>query len=137
MRVASGAGLVQIRPRAYLPFMLRNYLSRFNLVGAYRDARVFFGKRRGYEWKFALASAATCAIIVWAFFVDSYFEKEWHRPEIIYVQSWRLDRTDAQIESQQKIDQAKKESDDAKLKQQQDAKRKEFQNIKDKYGKWL
>lgn len=131
------AGLVQNRPRAYLGGMLRNYLARFNLLGAYRDARVFFGKRRGYEWKFALASMAACALIVWAFFVDSDIRAPWKRPEIIYVQSWRLDRTDAQIILQQKIDAAKKQADDARLKRQQDEKRAEFQRLKDKVSPWL
>jgi hypothetical protein len=117
--------------------MIRNYLTRFNLLDAYRDARVFFGKRTGYEWKFALASAACCVVIAWAFYVDTITEVPWKRPEIVYVQSWRLDRTDAQIVAQQKIDEVKRKTEEARQKRLRDQNAAKYQRLKDQYGKWL
>ena len=60
---------------------------------------------------FRTGGATITALIIWAFFVDSHFEKA-YKPNIIYFQQWTLDRTDEQIIAQQKIDEAKRQIED-------------------------
>ena len=135
-RKLAPTGLAYDRAPAYLGGM-RDYLARFNMLRAARDFRQFVVTRKRYEWWFMLASLASCVVIATAFFYDSYVETPWKRPEIIWVQDWRLDRTDAEIVAQQKIDQAKKEAEDARIKKLRDANAKKYQDMKDKYGGWL
>jgi len=138
-----GAGLACRPPRAYLRPMASislgpvwNYFSRLNPVRALRDLRGFLHTRQKHEIWFMFASAVMCVLIVAAFVADSHVEKPYVPPEIIYVQNWRADRTLAEIEAQQKIDEAKKRADDAKLKKLQDEKRAEFKRANDAWG-WL
>lgn len=138
------AGLAWRSPRAYLRPMatqslgpLWNYLTRFNPFRALRDLRRFLYTRQTHEIWFMFASAAMCILIVSAFVADSSFEKPYVPPEIIYVKSWRADRTDAEIIAQQKIDQAIKERDDAKRKKLEDANKAAFKRLNDKLSPWL
>ena len=81
------------------------FFGRFSPVSAYRDLRLFLSTRERYEFGFlALAIAITFAL-VWLFVHDSAVEVPYKR-DIIYVQNWRADRTDAQIKAQQVIDEA-------------------------------
>jgi hypothetical protein len=116
---------------------MRSYLARFNLFRAFRDARTFFAARRGYEIRFMLASLAACIGIVAAFVADSNVKAPWKRPEIIWVQSWRADRTDADILAQQKIDEAKKKQHDAAQKKLDDENKAAFKRLNDKVSPWL
>ena len=107
------------------------FLSRMSPVRAWSDLRYFLSTRERHEWWFLLAAIAITAFLIFAFAKDSYMEKE-YRPQIVYVQQWRLDRTDAEIVAQQKIDQAKKDKDEAVLRKQQDENRAAFKRLDDK-----
>lgn len=73
----------------------------------------------------ALAILVT-AIILIEFIVDSKINTA-PPPQIVYVDNWKADRTDAEIVAQQKVDQAKKDAA-AKEKQRQ------FQKLEKQLG---
>ena len=138
------AGLAWCPPRDYLGGMasqtfgpLWGYLGRFNPFRAFKDLRRFLVTRQKHELWFMLASAACCVIIVTGFIVDSNVEKPYQPPTIIYVKSWRADRTLADIIAQAKIDEAKRKADEAKLKKLQDANRAAFKRLNDRLSPWL
>ena len=73
----------------------------------------------------ALAILVTMIIII-AFLVDSKINTA-PPPQVVYAESWKADRTDAEIIAQQKIDQAKRDAA-AKEKQRQ------FQKLEKELG---
>ena len=89
----------------------------FNPLAAIADLRAFLGTRQKHELIFAfLAVVVTCSILV-AFYADSGSLKRPYKREIQYVESWPLDRTDAEIVAAQKADainRAKREVEQAK-----------------------
>lgn len=82
--------------------------TRFSPLRAIRDLRVFLSQRPPFEVVFLFLAMAITAVFIFAFAHDSH-EDRVYRPDIIYVQQWPADRTDAQIIAQQKIDQAAKD----------------------------
>lgn len=128
------AGLASDRPRAYLDRMA--VLVRFNPLRAFGDLRRFLASRGKHEIVFLFASFFICGLIVAGFVVSSRVEKPYVPPEIIYVQSWRADRTDAEIIAQQKIDLEKKKIQDAKEAEFEAKKRAEFKRASDALKKW-
>ncbi|MEH3045832.1 hypothetical protein [Sphingomonas adhaesiva] len=107
------------------------FLSRMSPVRAWSDLRFFLSTRERHEWWFLVAAIAITAFLIFAFAHDSYMEKE-YKPQIVYVQQWRLDRTDAEIVAQQKIDQVKKDADEAEARKKQDENRAAFKRLDDK-----
>ena len=89
-------------------------LEKLSPLRAIRDLRGFLADRKPYELYFLMAAFAVTFAIVWAFVRDTKFEKPYER-NIIYVQSWPLDRSDEAIKAQQKIDQEKKKILQAEL----------------------
>ena len=93
---------------------------------AYADLRAFLSHRsREQVIGFSLALLAT-AIIVIEFLVDSKINTA-PPAQIIYVDSWSMNRTDAEIIADQKKDQAER---DAALKERQ----RQFQNLENQLG---
>jgi hypothetical protein len=124
----TGAGLACSPSRAYLGPM-GSFLGRYNPFRALLDLRRYLGTRKKYE--------ILCILIVGGFAAGSTVQREWRRPTIIYVQSWRADRTDAEIVAQQKIDGEKKKIQDAKEKKFEDEKKAAFKRLNDKLSPWL
>ena len=107
----------------------------FSPLRAFRDLRLFLATRKRHElWFMALAAAIT-VLILSGFVADSRIERE-YRPNIIYVESWPLTRTDEQIRAQQKIDQAKKRIAEAEIEKKRKAQQAEFKKIDDKLESW-
>ena len=132
----SGAGLACSPSRAYLGDM-GSFLGRFNPFRALLDLRRYLGTRQKHEVLFMFGSLMVCILIVAAFVADSKVERPWQRPTIIYVESWRADRTDAQIVAQQKVDAAKKKALDDKQKKLDDENKAAFKRLNDKLSPWL
>ncbi|MBW6531182.1 hypothetical protein ACYZX9_11655 [Sphingomonas citri] len=107
------------------------FFARLSPLRAARDLRFFFQTRERYEWGFLALSVAITGFFVWAFFHDSYFEKE-YKPNIIYFEQWKLDRTDAQIIAQQQIDQAKREIAEREQRAREEKLRQGFKRLDDK-----
>jgi hypothetical protein len=75
---------------------MKAFLHRANPVTGWRDLRNQLAEPRPYRWRFmALAAAATYAIFAVMFTQEAKGPPR--PPEIIYIDSWRADRTDAQI----------------------------------------
>ena len=104
---------------------------RFSPIVAYRDLRLFLSQRQPYEFVFLFAALCVTSFLVYAFAKDSYVEKE-YRPNIVYVEQWPADRTDAQILAQQKIDAPIKAKRLAEQKAREDAMRASFKRMDDK-----
>ena len=105
--------------------------SRFSPLAAYRDLRFFLSNRQPHELWFLIAALCVTSFLVYAFAKDSYAEPV-YRPKIIYVEQWPADRTDAQIEAQQKIDAPIKAKAVAEQKAREDAQRESFKRLDDK-----
>ena len=70
---------------------------------AYQDLRQYLSRRRPHELVFLTLSLGITWLIIFYMIHDSKIVKE-YRPDIIYVQQWPANRTDAEIIAQQKID---------------------------------
>lgn len=104
--------------------------------GAISDLRETLRMRHGYQWGFMAAALVVTLLILGGLAKDSYFEAPYKR-EIIYVQNWRADRSLQEIIAQQKIDQAKREKEQAEIKAKAEKRRQEWKQIDDglkRYG---
>ncbi|KQT35381.1 hypothetical protein ASG29_01565 [Sphingomonas sp. Leaf412] len=109
---------------------MTGFFARMSPFRAWRDLRDHVVGRGPQELWFLAAAIAITAFLIFAFVKDSHFEKV-YRPQITYVKQWKLDRTDAEIVAQQKIDQVQRDRDEAQLKKQQDAVRAQFKKLDD------
>ena len=66
---------------------------------------------------------------------DAHYQRE-YKPDIIYVQQWRLDRSEADILAQQKIDSAAKAKRQAEVDRLNEQKRASFKRIDDAMKRW-
>lgn len=98
------------------------YPTRLNPVAAVNDLRRFLSAQPQHRVVFLMLSLAIVALILFAFVKDSHFEKA-YKQDIVYVEQWKADRTDAEIRAKQKVDQV--EIDRSKA--ERDAKQKERQ----------
>ena len=92
---------------------------------AWADLKAFVRGREKHKIGLAIISMLMPVLIVFGFYLDSRTEPP--GPQIIYAQSWRADRSDAEIEKQNIADQ--KILDTAREK-----KRLEYQKLADKLG---
>lgn len=111
------------------------FFSRFSPVRAYRDLRLFLSQRQPYELGFLALAMAITGFFIFAFMRDSYAEPE-YRPNIIYVQQWRADRTDAEIIAQQKIDEPIRQKALAEQRKADEERRAGFKRLDDKLKSW-
>lgn len=93
---------------------------------AFADLRAFLRQRSREQRIGAALSILVTTIIVIIFFVDSKINTA-PPPQIVYVESWSMNRTDAEIIEQQKKDQAER---DAAIKERQ----RQFQALENKLG---
>ena len=93
---------------------------------AFADLRNFVRHRRREQWLGLTLAVLTTIIIVIIFFVDSKINTA-PPPQIVYVELYDSNRTDAEIIADQKKDQAERE---AQAKQRQ----REFQELEKKLG---
>ena len=115
--------------------VMRKSLDRFQPAGAWADLRFYLGRRQPHQWGFAGLAVAIVIVTIWAFWHDSQFEKPYHR-DIVYVQQWRADRSDAQIVAQQKIDGPREAALKAAEEQRLEANRQALKRIDDKLKRW-
>lgn len=114
---------------------MKKTLQRFQPSGALADLRYFFGRRQPHQWVFAALAIGLTVLAITAFVHDSRFVPPYHR-DIVYVQQWRLDRTDAEIIAQQKIDGIEQTRRIAEETRQREANRQKFKNVDDALRKW-
>lgn len=111
-------------------------LRNFSVPRAYRDVRRFLAKRKPYELWFLLLAMVLTMLILVAFAIDSNIKVP-YKENIIYVQSWPANRSEAEILAQQKIDTAKKAELDAEIKRREDERQAEFKKLDKAVSGWL
>ncbi|WP_010161655.1 hypothetical protein [Sphingomonas sp. PAMC 26617] len=111
-------------------------LQYFSPRQAWRDVRSFVTTRRPHQLGFmGVALALTYVMIMGVIYESRIPPKPYHR-DIIYVQNWRLDRTNAQIIAQQKIDSVEKAKQDAELERLKAERRAQFKKVNDGLKAW-
>jgi hypothetical protein len=121
-------------PRPYLG-PVNAFFARFSPFRAIRDLRVFLSHRHPYELGFLFAAIVITTLLIAGFVKDSRIEKAYKR-DIIYVENWRADRTDAEIRARLAKDapvEAKKREELRRLQEQRKA---EFKRYDDALKKW-
>lgn len=107
------------------------YLARFSPVTAIRDLRHYLAARQPYELWFGILSILITGLLLIGFMYDSR-EVRPYKSNIIYVQQWRADRTDAQIVAQQKVDQVAIDKRKAEIDRRRKAMQAQFKRMDDK-----
>jgi hypothetical protein len=102
---------------------------------ALRDLATFLKTRKRHQVWMVLPALAVVAFTVFAFVKDSKFFPE-YKPNIIYVKSWPLDRSDDVIKAEQAIDQARIDKEKAELEKKQQARQEEFKKIDNTLKGW-
>ncbi len=118
-------------------FRRMNLRQYFSPVRAYRDLRTYLVTRRPHQLGFmALAAVMSYTMIMGTLDVSRMPKPAYHR-DIIYVQQWRADRTDAEIIAQQKIDgieQTRREQELKRLQAERKAQLKKLDNTLKSFG---
>jgi hypothetical protein len=129
----AGEGLVSASMGHYVQPM--QFFARMSPFRAVRDLRLFLHQRQKHELIFLFLSVILTGLLIIGFAKDSSVEKV-YKPEIVYVQQWRLDRTDAEIRAQQAIDAPIKQKQMDEQKRRQEELRASFQKVDDKLKRW-
>jgi hypothetical protein len=103
--------------------------------GALGDLRDAIKVRNRTDVLFMVLSLLLTGVVLLGFYKDSQFEKPYKR-EVIYVESWRADRTLQEIIAQQKIDEPKRLAREAEIKAKAEKRRQEFKKIDDGLKAW-
>ncbi len=85
---------------------------------AARDLRDIFRGMDRRRWLFLALAVALTIFTLFGFLIDSDIRNLGLKTQVIYVESWRADRTDAEIEAQQERD-ALLKAEAAKRRQEQ------------------
>ena len=113
-----------------------SFLRFFSPMRAYADLRLFLSRRQPHQVVFLAAAIAITAFFVSLISRDADYTPP-YEPHIIYVQQWRLDRTDAEIHAQQKIDEVALDKRRAEVRGLEEKRRQQFKQVDDalkKYG---
>lgn len=108
------------------------FLKYISPLRAIRDLRRFLAQRKPHELWFMMLAMAITLVVLWMFVKDSTIPRVEKR-EIIYVQQWRLDRSDAEIRAQQAKDLPKELKAKEDFRKAQEKRAAEFK----KYDDWL
>lgn len=92
---------------------------------AIADLRAFFATRQKHQWGFAAISVFIPLYFVTLFVLEAR-EMAYKAPDIVWVQNYSGNRSDAQIKAQQVIDEKQRKIDAAALKKAQEENRKPF-----------
>lgn len=128
MTLASGALGAYLRPMSRF--------SRYNPLAGLRDLRLFLHSRQKHELVFAFLAVVATVVLIVGFLLDSRDLKAPYKRDIQYVQSWPLNRTDAEIIAAQKADMKTRAAEEAKRKEQEAKNRAALKRIDDALTRW-
>jgi hypothetical protein len=111
------------------------FFSRFSPVRAVRDLRQFLADRERHELGFLALAIAITGFFIYAFVHDSTITPEYHR-DIVYVEQWSANRTDAEIRERQKLDAPLKAKRVAERKARDERGRAPFKKMDDAMSRW-
>ncbi|WNO53768.1 hypothetical protein [Stakelama saccharophila] len=112
------------------------FLRFFSPLHAYRDLRRYLLTRKRHELWFMLASLVVTMTVVTVFLIDAPPPAPPPAPEIIYVESWPLNRTDEQIAAAAKVAKAKRAAREAELARLRAARREQFREVDNSLDSW-
>ena len=128
MTLASGARGAYLRPMSRF--------SRYNPLAGLRDLRLFLHSRQKHELVFAFLAILATVVVIFGFLIDTRDLKAPYKRDIQYVQSWPLNRTDAEIIAAQKADMKTRAAEEAKRKEQEAKNRAELKRLDDALTRW-
>src|SRR5690606_16164432 len=107
-----------------------SFFSRLSPLRAFRDLRAFLRSRKPHEVGFMALSIAITWTMILAFSLDTdNIKRDYVEPDIIFVQSYAENRTDAEIIAQQKIDLPKELARKAELEALRKKRQDEFKRL--------
>ncbi|MDT9013282.1 MAG: hypothetical protein RL671_116 [Pseudomonadota bacterium] len=95
-----------------------NFLRNVNPTGAIADFRTVFREAGGNRWRFAVL-AAMVTFGMFSVMAQESWKGPRARPEIIYITSWRADRTEAETQAFIKENQRRKDEEARLIAEQQ------------------
>ena len=113
-------------------WQLRRFMSP---TRAYHDLRAFLSRRQPHQMVFATLAVALTVFLVFEIAHDAHYQRE-YKPNIIYFQQWRADRSEADILAQQKVDNAAKAKRQAEVDRIEAEKRASFKRLDDAMKKY-
>jgi hypothetical protein len=113
-----------------------SFLRRLNPLAGLRDLRVYLSSRPKHEVVFAFLALATTVTILVGFYLDSGDLKRPYKRDIQYVESWPMNRTDAEIIAAQKTDMINRKKREAEEKARQEKNRQALKRIDDALSRW-
>jgi hypothetical protein len=128
------AGVVSGHPRPYLGGHMP-FLARFSPFRAFQDLRLFLQQRQPHELAFFFLSIVLTTLLIAGFIKDSHIEKPYER-DIQYFESWRADRSTAEIRAARVRDLALRTKWDATREKRQADMKASFKRVDDKLTKW-
>ena len=134
LNIGATGGLAPGPPRAYLSGAM-TFLKYLSPIRAMRDLWRFLGNRPRHELYLMVPALLIVVGILYAFYKDSRFERE-YKPNIIYVKSWPLNRSDEEIAAQAKIDNAERDKQRAALAKKQKERQEGFQKLDNSLKEW-
>ncbi|WP_394654338.1 hypothetical protein [uncultured Sphingomonas sp.] len=111
------------------------YLARFSPFRAIQDLRLYLTSRQKYELVFLFVSIVLTTLLIAGFVKDSRVEKTYKR-EIIYVENWRADRSEAEIKAGQVRDLATRTKLDAMQEKAMADRKASFQRVDNALDSW-
>ena len=79
------------------------FFRHFNIIRAINDLRAYLSQEAPHKLAFLVLSVVVFGAMLVGFTIDSHEEPAYRR-NIVYVEQWPANRSDAQIIAQQKID---------------------------------
>ncbi len=111
------------------------FLKYLSPIRALRDLWRFLERRPRHELYMMVPAMLLVVGVIYAFYKDSHFERE-YKPNIIYVKSWPLNRSDEEIAKQAAIDKVERGKQRAALEKKQKARQQEFQKLDNTLQSW-
>ncbi|HEV2567155.1 hypothetical protein [Sphingomonas sp.] len=109
---------------------------RYNPLIGLKDLRSFLATRQKHEVIFAFLSVFITVTLITGFYLDSGdLEKPWKR-DVQYVESWPLNRTDAEIVAAQKADAKNRAAREAAEQKRRDENKRALKKIDDALTRW-
>jgi hypothetical protein len=112
-----------------------SFLKYLSPIRAMRDLWRFLDGRPRHELYMMVPALLLVVGVIYAFYKDSHFERE-YKPNIIYVKSWPLNRSDEEIAKQAAIDKVELDKRRAALEKKQKERQESFQRVDNSLKAW-
>ncbi|MCW3834769.1 hypothetical protein ACFQ1E_03105 [Sphingomonas canadensis] len=112
------------------------YFARFSPLRALRDLRAFLATRQRYEIFTLFGAAAVTWTVMWVFLTDSRSVEIPYKRNITYVQDWRADRSQADMQALEKQMSTARTKEQRELEERQKKRQAEFKKVDDFLTSW-